>query len=64
MKTANTLIDISTDRSLCSNAGTLLLADATDRLGVTDTLDSELAGLAPSRLPTAPGRCCPRWLWP
>lgn len=33
---------------MCSNAGTLLLADTATALSVTDTLDTALAGLTPS----------------
>lgn len=47
MKTTNTLIDVSTDRTLCSNAGTLLVTDTASTLGVADVLDAELGGLTP-----------------
>lgn len=47
MKTTNTLIDVTTDRTICSNAGTLLIADTATTLGVSDVLDSELSGLTP-----------------
>ena len=47
MKTTNTLIDVTTDRTICSNAGTLLLADTATTLGVSDVLDAELGGLTP-----------------
>ena len=47
MKTTNTLIDVSTDRTLSSNAGTLLVADTASTLGVTDVLDKQLTGLTP-----------------
>lgn len=47
MKTTNTLIDVTTDRSICTGAGTLLIADTANTLGVTDVLDEHLAGLTP-----------------
>ncbi|AEK38178.1 transposase for insertion sequence element [Corynebacterium variabile DSM 44702] len=47
MKTTNTIIDVTTDRSVCSNSGTLLIADTANALGVTDVLDEHRAGLTP-----------------
>lgn len=47
MKTTNTIIDVTTDRSVCSNSGTLLIVDTANALGVTDVLDEHLAGLTP-----------------
>lgn len=47
MKTTNTIIDVSTYRTICSNAGTLLIADTANTLGIADVLDTELAGLTP-----------------
>lgn len=47
MKTTNTIIDVSPDRTICSNAGTLLIADTANTLGIADVLDTELAGLTP-----------------
>lgn len=47
MKTTNTIIDVTTDRSICSNAGTLLVADTATTLGITEVLDKHLAGLTP-----------------
>lgn len=47
MKTTNTIIDVTTDRSICSNAGTLLIADTANTLGIADILDEHLAGLTP-----------------
>lgn len=47
MKTANTLMDVTTDWSICSNAGTLLIADTANTLGIADTLDAHLAGFTP-----------------
>lgn len=55
MKTTNTLIDISTERSVCSNAATLLLAGTANALSVTDTLDTAMAGLTPSTVTHSPG---------
>lgn len=47
MKTTNTIIDVSTDRTICSNAGTLLVADTADTLNIADVLDAHLVGLTP-----------------
>lgn len=47
MKTTNTIIDVTTDRSICSNAGTLLVAATATTLGITEVLDKHLAGLTP-----------------
>lgn len=47
MKTTNTVIDVTTDRSICSNAGTLLVADTANTLGIADVLDAHLAGFTP-----------------
>lgn len=47
MKTTNTLIDVSTDQTICSNAGTLLVASTASALGIADVLDEHLAGLTP-----------------
>ncbi|MGP5184983.1 transposase [Corynebacterium variabile] len=47
MKTTNTIIDVTTDRSICSNAGTLLIADTANALGVTEILDQQLARFTP-----------------
>lgn len=69
MKTTNTIIDVTTDRTICSNAGTLLVADTANTLGVAEVFDKHLDGLTPSTithtagtvtLPTAcdtAGRC-------
>lgn len=43
-------IDVTTDRSQCSNAGMFLLADTADTLGVADTLDTSLAELTLSAI--------------
>lgn len=45
METANTIIDITTERSICSNVGTLLVADTANTLGIAEVLDEHLAGL-------------------
>lgn len=47
MKTTNTIIDVTTDRTICSNAGPLLIPDTASTLGVAEVLDAELAGLTP-----------------
>lgn len=55
MKTANTLIDISTDRAVCTGAGALLLADTADTLGATDVLDEHLTGFTLATVTHSPG---------
>lgn len=55
MKTTNTLIDISTDRAVCTGAGALLLADTADTLGATDVLDEHLTGFTPATVIHSPG---------
>jgi len=39
VKTTNTIIDVSTDRTLCTGAGTLLVADTASTLGIADVFD-------------------------
>lgn len=41
-------IDITTDQSICPGAGTLLVADTANTLGIAEVLDEHLAGLTPS----------------
>ncbi|MGP9761274.1 IS1380 family transposase [Corynebacterium sp. AOP12-C2-36] len=55
MKTTKTIIDVTTDRSVCTGAGTLLLADTATALSVTDTLDAALAGLTPATVTHSAG---------
>lgn len=50
MKTTKTLVDVSTDRTICSNVGTLLIADTANSLGIADVLDEHLAGLTPDTI--------------
>lgn len=49
-KTANTLVEVSTDRTICTGVGKLLIADTANTLGIADVLDEHFAGLTPDTI--------------